>query len=190
VLKKLFRFTLLLAVAALVVQPLAASTMLQLDLAQLTDRAGRIFRGTVIGIEQTMVEAGGGELPAVAYTFRVDELFKGEADLVKGDAAMIEVKMVGSIKASVPVGDYVRLDTFRDVPKLEMGSDYLLFMTAESAIGLSVSVGLGQGAFRVVSIDKVDYVVNAFNNGGLGLDTAGPVAYSELSARINALLEQ
>jgi hypothetical protein len=188
--KKSFRFILPLALAVLAVQPLAATTMLQMDLAELADRAGRIFRGTVVDVEQGTVSAGGGELPAVTYRFKVEELFKGEADLVKGDDAMIEIRMVGSIKETVPVGDYVRLNTFRDVPKLEMGSDYLLFMTPESAIGLSVSVGLGQGAFRVISIDKVDYAVNAFNNGGLGLDSTGPVAYSELGAAIRAFLVQ
>lgn len=188
--KKLFRLTFLIALTALVIQPLAATTMLQLDLAQLTERAGRIFRGTVVDVEQGTIEAGGGELPAVTYRLRVDDLFKGEADIVKGDKAMIEIRMVGSIKGAKPVGDYVRLDTFRDVPKLKMGSDYLLFVTPQSEIGLSVSVGLGQGAFRVFPVDKEDFAVNEFNNGGLGLDGSGPVAYNELSARIRALLGQ
>jgi hypothetical protein len=189
-LKRLFQFTLLLAVTLVVVQPLAATTMLQMDLEQLTDRAGRIFRGTVIDVEQGVVEAGGSELPAVTYRLRVDELFKGEADVVKGDDAMIEIRMIGTIKAAKPEGEYARLNAFRDVPNLSKGSDYLLFMTPQSAIGLSVSVGLGQGAFRVFPIDKQDYAVNEFNNGGLGLDSAGPVAYTDLSARITALLGQ
>jgi hypothetical protein len=189
-LRRPFRFTLLLALAMLVVHPLAATTMLQMDLAELTERAGRIFRGTVVDVEQGAIQVGGGELPAVTYRFKVDDLFKGEADLVKGDEAMIEIRMVGSIKAAAPTGEYVRLDTFRDVPKLTRGSDYLLFMTPESEIGLSVSVGLGQGAFRVFPVDKQDYAVNEFNNGGLGLDASGPVAYNDLSAKIRALLGQ
>ena len=164
--------------------------MLQMNLEQLTDRAGRIFRGTVVDVEQGVIEAGGGELPAVTYRFKVDDLLKGEAELVKGNGAMIEVRMVGSIKAAVPVGDAVRLDTFRDVPKLTMGSDYLLFSTPESSIGLSVTVGLGQGAFSVYSVDKQDYAVNEFNNMGLGLDGAGPVAYDEIAAKVRALLGQ
>lgn len=188
--RRCFRLTLLLVLATLVVQPLAATTMLQMDLAQLTERAGRIFRGTVVDVEQGSIEVGGGELPAVTYRFKVDDLFKGEADVVKGDDAMIEIRMVGSIKEAAPVGEYARLDTFRDVPKLTRGSDYLLFMTPESEIGLSVSVGLGQGAFRVFPVDKQDFAVNEFNNGGLGLDVSGPVAYNDLIAKIKALLGQ
>ena len=188
--RRLFRFTLLLVLATTVVQPLAATTMLQMDLAELTERAGRIFRGTVVDVEQGSIQIGGGELPAVTYRFKVDDLFKGEADVVKGDEAMIEIRMVGSIKAAAPAGDYARLNTFRDVPKLTMGSDYLLFMTPQSEVGLSVSVGLGQGAFNIFPVDKQDFAVNGFNNGGLGLDASGPVAYNDLSAKIRALLGQ
>lgn len=167
-----------------------ATTVLQLDLGELTTRAGNIFRGTVIDVEQGTVQAGGGELPAVTYRFKVEELFKGEASEVKGDQAIIEVRMIGSIKEAAPEGAYVRLNTFRDVPRLKMGSDYLLFTTTESAVGLSVTVGLGQGAFKVFSLDKEDFAVNEFNNMGLGLDASGPVQYSELSAKIRALLGQ
>ena len=151
-----------------------ATTMLQLDLGELTARAGKIFRGTVIDVEQGMVE----------------EMVKGQPTLTKGEKSEIVLRMVGSIKSAVTSGDMVKLDAFRDVPKLEMGSDYLLFTTAESAAGLSVTVGLGQGAFRIVEMDRQDYAVNAFNNVGLGLDGSGPVPYSELSAKIRALLGQ
>ena len=180
----------LLAVAALVVSPLAATTLLQMDLGELVDRSDRIFRGTVVDVEQSTITAGGGELPMVVYRLRVEESFKGGADVVKGDEAMIEIRMVGSIKAPEPQGDFVRFDMFRDVPRLSMGSDYLLFTTRPGASGLSTTVGLGQGAFSVFSLAKEDFAVNQFNNGGLGFDQAGPVAYSEIAARILALLGQ
>jgi hypothetical protein len=167
-----------------------ATTMLQMDLGQLTARAGTIFRGTVIDVEQGTVAAGGGQIPAVTYRLAVEEIYKGKATSVKGDKAVVVLRMVGSIKAPMDTGGQVRLDTFRDVPKLEMGSDYLLFTTPQSQVGLSVTVGLGQGAFRIVEMERQDYVVNEFNNVGLGLDGSGPVPYSELSAKIRALLGQ
>lgn len=188
--KKHFRFTLLLAAAVLVVQPLAATTMIQMDLADLADRAGRIFRGTVVDIEQGSITVGGGELPAVTYKLRVDDLLKGEADLVKGDTSMIEVRMVGSIKDPAEVGDARHFSVLYDVPRLDMGSDYVLFVTPESAIGLSTTVGLGQGAFSVFSRDKESFAVNEFNNTGLGFGADGPVTYSELAAKIQTLLGQ
>ena len=61
------------------------------------------------------------------------------------------------------------------------------------AIGLSVTVGLGQGAFSVYPVDGADgefMAVNEFNNAGLGLNGDGPVEYDKLGAQIRALLGQ
>ena len=171
-----------------------ATTMLQLNLDEMTARADKIFRGTVIGVEEGTIEAGGAELPAVTYRFRVDELFKGEATQVKGDEAVIEIRMIGSLVHSKPdENGNLKFSPFRDVPRLNEGGDYLLFTTAESSIGLSVTVGLGQGAFKVSPVDGADnefQAVNEFNNAGLGLNGAGPGGYVELSTQINALLGQ
>ena len=176
-----------LALCALVPFTQAGATMLMhFDLAALTDRADRIFRGTVIDVEQSSIEAGGGELPMVIYRLRVEESLKGDADVVKGDEAYVEIRMVGSIKDEKPQGDVVRFDMFRDVPRLTMGHDYLLFTTKPSAIGLSTAVGLGQGAFAVYSQNKKDWAVNEFDNAGLGMGGSGAVAYADLVAAIKA----
>jgi hypothetical protein len=181
------RIVLLLALCALVPLTQAGATMLMhLDLAAMTDRADRIFRGTVIGVEQSSIEAGGGELPMVIYRLKVEDSLKGEADVVKGDESYVEIHMVGSIKDEALQGDLVHFDMFRDVPRLRMGSDYLLFTTPPSAIGLSTTVGLGQGAFSVYSQDKQDWAVNQFDNAGLGVGGGGAVAYADLVAAIKA----
>jgi hypothetical protein len=181
------RIICLLALCALVPLTQAGATMLMhFDLAALTDRADRIFRGTVIDVEQSSIEAGGGELPMVIYRLRVEESLKGDADVVKGDEAYVEIRMVGSIKDDAPQGDLVQFDMFRDVPRLRMGSDYLLFTTLPSEIGLSTTVGLGQGAFAVYSQDKEDWAVNQFDNAGLGVGGGGAVPYAGLVAEIKA----
>jgi len=169
--------------------PVHATSMLKMGLEDLTLRAGKIFRGRVISVEAGAIQAGGGELPAVTYRFEVEELYKGEASQVKGDQAIIEVRMVGSLKnqTAAPNG-LVRFSLFRDVPRFEKGSEYVLFTTPESAIGLSTTVGLGQGAFEVFPVDGEEQVVNEFNNAGLDLNGAGPVAYEMLRDRIRALL--
>jgi len=171
-----------------------ATSMLHMDLGDLTERADKIFRGTVIYVNEGTVEVGGGELPAVTYRLRVEELFKGAATEVKADKSMIEISMVGSlVHSKADANGVVKLSGFRDVPKLKMGSDYVLFTTAESAIGLSVTVGLGQGAFSVYAVDGARdqfMAVNEFNNAGLGLNGSGPVEYDKLSAGIRSLLSQ
>ncbi len=187
---KIPKCLLALAGALLIAPQLWATTMIQMDLADLTDRADRIFRGTVVDVEQGSIEVGGGALPAVTYKLRVEDLLKGQADLVKGDSALIEIRMVGSIKGARRVGDAQHFSPLYDVPRLEMGSDYVLFVTPKSAVGLSTTVGLGQGAFSVFSLNREDVAVNAFNNAGLGLGTGGPVGYSELAAKVSALLGQ
>jgi len=171
-----------------------ATMMLQMNLEEMTGRADKIFRGTVINVQQGTIEAGGAELPAVTYRFKVEELFKGEATQVKGDKAVMEIRMIGSlVHSKADENGNMKFSPFRDVPRLDEGGDYLLFTTPESAAGLSVTVGLGQGAFKVSPVDGADgeyLVVNEFNNAGLGLNGAGPVGYVELSTQIHALLGQ
>ena len=174
--------------------PVNATIMLKLDLADLTERADKIFRGTVTDVRQGTIEAGGGELPIVTYRLNVDELIKGDATEISGGQSVVEIRMVGSlVPPKADENGNLKLSIFRDVPKLDMGGEYVLFTTAESAVGLSVTVGLGQGAFKVSPVDGVDgqyLVVNEFNNAGLGLNGDGPVNYEVLNAHVRALLVQ
>jgi hypothetical protein len=190
--KRTIRSVSLFAVALLALAPHANATiMLQLDLAELTERAGTIFRGTVISVETGAVAAGGGSLPTITYRFVVNDLIKGEPTHLKGDNAIVEIQVIGSLKPSMADGNgVIRLDAFRDVPRFKIGGDYLLFATSPSSIGLSTTVGLGQGAFKVFAANGGMAAVNEFNNAGLGLNGDGPIAYSVLSAKINALLGQ
>jgi hypothetical protein len=96
--------------------------------------------------------------------------------------------MVGSIKDERPVNGLQRFSNFRDVPRLTMGSDYLLLTTPPSELGLSTTVGLGQGTFSVVRRDKTDYAVNQYDNLGLGIDGDGAVPYADLVAEIKGLM--
>lgn len=181
---------LLLASLLLIAPQLTATTLVHMDLAELVQRADRIFRGTVVDVIPGSIEAGGGELPTTTYVLRIEDHFKGTADQIKGDAQIMEVRMVGSIKTEVAEGGYQHFPAFRDVPRLKMGSDYLLLTTPRSPIGLSTTVGLGQGAFTVFSRDKQDFAVNEFDNLGLGFEGSGPVPYAELVAKILSLLGQ
>lgn len=168
-----------------------ATTLEKFGLGDLVSRSDTVFRGTVMDVEQQTIEIGGGQLPMVKYTLRVDDLLKGQADYTKGDISVIEVQMIGSIKDAESRDDgLVRLSVFRDVPKLTRGSDYVLFMTPKSSVGLNVTVGLGQGAFDIFRQNKQDYAVNQFNNQGLGVGEDGPMTYDSLKAAISSALGQ
>ena len=62
------------------------------------------------------------------------------------------------------------------MPLLEEGRTYLLMTTRPSAIGLSTTVGLGQGAFRITQVGKDEQAVNDANNSGLFRGMAAPPA--------------
>lgn len=194
----------------LLAQPGSATTLLQLDLEQLVDRADKIYRGTVLSARAGTVEAGGGTLPTVTYKIEVDEAFKGDFETVKG-RQIAEIRMLGKFP-SVRAGNAERVSVIADLPTLEVGKDYLLITTLPSAAGLSTTVGLGQGAFSVFGKAGEELAVNAFRNAGLlkapaqeeaatqarvaraaAAETAvesspGPVAYSVLADRIRSLV--
>lgn len=192
------RSLLLSAVAALALcGPLAAATVIQMNLAEMVDRADRIYRGTVLDVREGTVSVGGGELPTVTYRIRVDEAFKGTYQEVKG-VQIAELKMVGKLKSSG--GAPGRIAILEDLPKLEVGRDYLLLTTPRSAIGLSTMVGLGQGRFELQGKPGQEVAVNANKNLGLfsGMNAGfaassnppeGPVPYEDLAGLIRGLVE-
>lgn len=162
----------------------ANASLQQFSLAEMAERADKIFRGTVVDVSPGTLTAGGGELPIVIYLLRVDEAFKGEFDS-KGDVSFVEFRVVGYLKDAAASSDLRQFQVFPDPPQLRVGHDYLLFTTPPSAIGLSTAVGLGQGSFEIFSLNKQEWAKNEFNNAGL---YDGAVPYSELTGHIEALV--
>jgi len=171
---------------ALTAAPAGAGMVLKMDLAGLADRAHGIFRGTVLSVEPGTVTAGGGEIPTVTYRLQVDESFKG--DWPKGIA---EITMVGTIKEQASSGSYARLSRLPELPNLVRGGEYVLFTTEPSRIGLSTTVGLGQGAFKLyVSADRQEMAANQLDNAGLSPAIDGPVNYTTLADAIRQQVGQ
>src|SRR5262245_13099834 len=166
---RLFRLTscaLLMTSAVLLnASLLKADTVKQLNLAEMVQRADKIYRGTVLSIDESTLQAGGGQLPVVIYRLKVDELFRGDIPLVKG-VRVVEIRMIGKIK-SVRQGNLQFNSPLPKLPQLALGQTYLLLTTRPSAIGLSTTVGLGQGSFQILQRGKQETAVNEVNNVGL-----------------------
>lgn len=187
---------LLLAIAAL---PAGAVSVLQMNLEELVGNADKIFRGTVLDVRETTVSAGGGELPVVVYRLRVDEAFKGTYQTLKG-IQVAEIRMLGKLKPATSGSQVRLLGLIPELPRLEVGHDYLLLTTASSAIGLSTTVGLGQGRFELFGKAGQEVAVNGNNNRGLlgesGVKSAvksagqpeGPLPYTVLADIIRGLV--
>jgi hypothetical protein len=172
--------------AAFVIQPTHADIVLQMSLDDLASRADRVFRGSVMSAEPGTTEVGGGSLPTVTYQVLVEEEFKGNYPSTDGKA-MVTVTMVGNSKEGDRlVNGQRRLSALPDLPELNVGENYVLFTTKPSAVGLSTTVGLGQGAFKIyLSPDGQELAANELNNAGL---FNGPVTYSQLASAIRAEL--
>lgn len=178
-----------LIAASLAATPCAdATTVKHFDLGGMTASAARVFRGTVTDVRAGTVSVGGGQLATTIYRIRVTETFKGEFATVK-DITYADVEMIGSIKASTDRDGVRHFSAFRDMPRLERGRDYLLFLTAESRIALSSPVGLVQGLFEIDTSIPSQPTANRMNNAGLVADVAkGPLPYADLAARVRTII--
>jgi hypothetical protein len=165
-----------------------ATTVKHFDLGHMTSSAARVFRGTVTQVRAGTVKVGGGELATTIYRIRVTETFKGEFATFK-DVTYADVEMVGSVKADTAGKDIRHFSIFRDMPRLEPGQEYLLFLTAESSIALSSPVGLAQGCFEIDTSVPEQPTANRMNNAGLVADVAkGPLPYAELAERVRTIV--
>ena len=109
------------------------------------------------------------------------------ASQVEPKATVVVIRMLGSIKEAPASGEIQKVSVLPDLPRLEMGHDYVLFTTPPSAIGLSTTVGLGQGTFRVYTEAKQEMAANELDNAGI---FQGPVSYAELASAIRQELGQ
>lgn len=181
------------AAVLLAVSPLLATILKQMNLEELAGNANRIFSGTVIEIDKGSIEVGGGTLTTVTYRVMVDTALRGEFTDKDGHK-VVDIRMVGDL-GPARSGDKVRFSVLPKNPEIELGRRYLFFTTTPSAAGLSTTVGLGQGCFRVSGDPGEELAVNEFDNEGLyrgmsqaGVPERGPVAYASLVEQINALL--
>jgi hypothetical protein len=154
----------------------------------MTSSAGRVFRGTVTDVRPGKINVGGGQLATTVYRIRVTEAFKGEFATFK-DITYADVEMVGSIKAEADRNGVRHVSAFSDMPRLERGRDYMLFLTRESSIALSSPVGLAQGLFEIDTTTPGQPTANRLNNAGLVAGVAkGPLAYDNLAERVRTIV--
>jgi len=162
----------------------SGASLRQMDLEGLVQNADQIFRARVVSVTRGSVQAGGGTIPTLTYEVQIVDAFKSRTN------GITRITMVTSPTEDPGTG-VKRFPLFRDVPRLEPGRDYVLFVTRPSPLGLSTTVGLGQGCFDVLLQDSKEIAVNGFNNAGLGFaPPAGPVGYGELSAAIHSHLSR
>lgn len=183
-------FSLLMGLAV-VASPLAATSIVPLNLADLANRAESVAHVTILSAEPGSVPVGGTVLPVIHYEGRVENGFKGDF-VTKDGVQVLTFTMLGDLKGEAQ-GSLQKLSSISDLPQLSVGEQYLLFTTQPSSVGLSTTVGLGTGCFHISGDGDKALVVNEFDNAGVfqgfpGMPTSGPVSYSALVDQLQSIL--
>jgi hypothetical protein len=144
---------------------LEAGTALRVNLEGLVDRSELVLEGRILS---AVSRPAPGRIETV-YELEIKRTFLGE------ERARRTVVMPGGV---LPDGTGMILP---GVPRLRVGEDAILFLSAESAGGMRVTVGLSQGRFQVETpIDGRRFVVR--DHGDLGLLNSEDLTLSEAPA--------
>jgi hypothetical protein len=131
---------------------LEATTVLPLDVTELSDQADFVFTGTAVQTKVLLSKDGG--FPFTFVTFAVDDMLKGWTT-----GRQITLRFDGGV-----LGDHeVEVD---GMPRFEQGESYLLFVRSNGSVGCPI-LGWWQGQFR--------YGREARSNKRILLDSAGEV---------------
>lgn len=148
-----------------------------MNLEQMSRAADSIYRGVVIAAVPGSVKGGGGDIPVITYRLRVSETHKGSP--AGSGAGLAEMTMIR------PPTNSLGQPVLEGLPSLAVGKEYLLFAGAPSKLGLSSTIGLGQGLFLVHASGPGEVKLrNSLNNRGLfrgmsnQLQAEGPVSYA------------
>lgn len=135
-----------------------AGTVRIVNLMEMVAAADRVFLGKCLAVElETEASLG---LPVVAYTFRVTEGIKG----VEAGQTVV-FRQVRRTPAGVGIGG---------LPQYFKGQEVILFLHADSPLGLTSPVGFGQGVFRLVETPLGEVgAINSLDNRNLGLELPG-----------------
>jgi hypothetical protein len=141
------RLWVLAAILAVALDSLQASQVRPLNIAQMTERADRIFVGRCVGV-QTVSDPELGQLVS-HVTFNVERGAKGD--------------LRGNVTIRV-----LEAQAIDGLPQFQSGEEVVLFLYPASRRGLTSPVGFGQGKFTVVR-DKLGarFAVNGFGNENL-----------------------
>jgi len=118
------------------------------NLEEITNESNRVFTGLCTDIEEIKKDPKA-KLPVVKYTFKITEAIKG-----------VNRKKEISFKQWKP--------TTREAG-YEVGQKYLLFLNADSELGLTSPVGFLQGRFTVEIDENTNEEVVLNNLGNIGL---------------------
>ena len=139
---------------------LGATTVQTVNLFEMVKLADRVFWGKYLKMKTAQDGATG--LLVTAYTFEVREGIKGVS---AGETVVFRQISQGQKGFGIP-----------GLPQYHEGQEALLFLHADSRIGLTSPVGLSQGVFRVEKIQDYLGVSNSLGNRNLAHNVSAELA--------------
>ena len=139
---------------------LGATTVQTVKLFEMVKLADRVFWGTCLQMKTEQDEASG--LWVTAYTFEVREGIKGVS---AGETIVFRQISPGQKGFGIP-----------GLPQYHEGQQALLFLHANSRIGLTSPVGLSQGVFQIQKIQDYLAVSNSLSNRNLAHNVSAELA--------------
>ena len=149
-----------------------ATKMLHRNAEELASLANRVFVGVCKSVEQRQ----NGSLYYTEYTFEVQDGIKGV-----NTGTVLVFRQFATPPGAGRIAGF---------PSYQSGGKYLLFLRADSELGLTSPIGLTQGAFQIFrSNDGSEKAINGLDNKGLfrGMDKSS--GYSSLSVSERSLME-
>ena len=141
---------------------LGATTVQTVNLFEMVRLADRVFWGTCPEMK-TELDAATGFL-VTAYTFTVKEGIKG---VNAGETIVFRQISQGQKGFGIP-----------GLPQYHKGQEALLFLHADSRIGLTSPVGLSQGVFQIEKIQDYLAVSNSLGNRNLAYNVSAELTVS------------
>jgi len=139
-----------------------AATILPVNLEEMVAGSDVVFRGRCLGVAPKRLPNG---IFATKYTFEISEVLKGD---IREELEFTQVggSLSNSKKFNAP---YIY-----GMPLYKVGSEYLVFLSEETSLGLRAPVGIDQGAFKVsLSADGSTKISNGRGNKNLFTGAAG-----------------
>lgn len=138
-----------------------ATTVQTVNLYEMVRLADRVFWGKCL--KASAEQNGTTGLSVTEYTFEVREGIKG---VVSGETVVFRQISGGQNGFGIP-----------GLPQFDEGEEPLLFLHADSRLGLTSPVGLSQGVFQVEMFQGDLAVCNSLANRNLGYNVSAEVAF-------------
>ncbi len=154
---------------------LFGTSVKQVNLSQMVRYADRVFYGKCVSVESKLDPDSGFTIQE--YRFRVIEGLKGVAE-----GEEVVVRQLLSMGSGGPA--------ISGLPSYQKGQDLLLFLHADSRLGLTSPVGMQQGTFRPLKLENGEIgFVNPLKNRNLvyDLESRSPAAQSLSSDELSRL---